>query len=230
MLAEGLYNILVVDDEEDICEIIKFNLESEGYKVDTASSAENAFKKSLEDYHLFIFDIMMKGMSGFKLADEIRKNKNLETPIIFLTAKNTENDKLTGFTLGADDYITKPFSVRELAVRVKAVLRRQVTRVPENTASIKISGFELDQHKKKLYIEGTKVNLTPHEYFIMQLFMNNYGKVYTREEILKFAWKESSYVVDRTVDVHITRLRKKLGAYGKYLVSRSGHGYCFEIE
>jgi two-component system alkaline phosphatase synthesis response regulator PhoP len=222
--------ILAVDDEEDICEIIKFNLEAEGFLVETALSAEEALKKPLSNYHLFILDIMMKGMSGFRLADEIRNKKKLEIPIIFLTAKNTENDKLTGFSLGADDYITKPFSVRELVARVKVILRRPGSRETVDLTNIKIAGIELDQVKKRLRTDGTKISLTPHEYQIMLLLLKNVGKVYTREEILSHAWKEHSYVLDRTVDVHMTRLRKKLGSYGKYIISRSGHGYCFEIE
>src|SRR4030043_1660970 len=128
MKTTDLPFILVVDDEQDICEIIKFNLESEGYKVDTANSSEEALQKQTGKYQLFILDIMMKGMSGFKLADEIRNKRKLKTPVIFLTAKNTENDKLTGFSLGADDYITKPFSVRDLVARVKVILRRPGSR------------------------------------------------------------------------------------------------------
>jgi len=223
--------ILVVDDEEDICEIIKFNLESEGFLVDAVLSGEDALMLKLEDYQLFMFDVMMAGISGFKLADEIRNKRKISTPIIFLTAKNTENDKLTGFSLGADDYITKPFSVREIVARVRAILRRAKSPVSQqNTSSIlKIEGIELDMEKKKLYIDEVKTDLTPHEYQIMLLLLKNMGKVYNREEILNSAWKESN-VIDRTVDVHITRLRKKLGVYGKYLISRSGHGYCFEIE
>jgi DNA-binding response OmpR family regulator len=224
------YNILVVDDEEDICEVIKFNLEAEGYKVVTSLSAEEALEKSLKKYHLFILDIMMKGMSGFRLADEIRNRKKLKTPIIFLTAKNTENDKLTGFSLGADDYITKPFSVRELVARINVVLNRKQSREKDDLSNIKISGIELDQSKKRLYTDGKKVSLTPHEYQIMILLLKNHGKVFTRDEILDFAWNDNSYVLERTIDVHMTRLRKKLGPYGKFIISRSGHGYCFEIE
>jgi DNA-binding response OmpR family regulator len=227
---KDLYNILVVDDEEDICEIIKFNLEAEGYRVETSLSAEEALKKSLKKYHLFILDIMMQGMSGFRLADEIRKKQKLDTPIVFLTAKNTENDKLTGFSVGADDYITKPFSVRELVARIKVILRRPGSKQSVDLSNIKISGIELDQVKKRLCIDGLKISLTPHEYQIMLLLLKNPGKVFTREEILNYAWKENSYVLERTVDVHMTRLRKKLGEYGKYILSRSGHGYCFEIE
>jgi DNA-binding response OmpR family regulator len=222
--------ILVVDDEEDICEIIKFNLESEGFRVDTANSAEEALQKQLRKYQLFIFDIMMKGMSGFKLADEVRNKKMLKIPVIFLTAKNTENDKLTGFSIGADDYITKPFSVRELIARVKAVLRRPSPIEDDEEVSLKIDELELNQEKKKLYVKGNKVDLTPHEYYIMKLFLNNPGKVFNREEILNYAWEENINVLDRTVDVHITRLRKKLGEYGGKIIGRSGHGYCFEIE
>jgi DNA-binding response OmpR family regulator len=227
---KDLHTILAVDDEEDICEIIKFNLEAEGYSVETSFSAEEALKKPLKKYHLFILDIMMKGMSGFRLADEIRNKRKLETPIIFLTAKNTENDKLTGFSVGADDYITKPFSVRELVARVKVILRRPGSRQSADLSNIKIADIELDQVKKRLRIEGVKISLTPHEYQIMLLLLKNTGKVFTREEILNYAWKEHSYVLERTVDVHMTRLRKKLGDYGKYIISRSGHGYCFEIE
>jgi len=173
---------------------------------------------------------MKKGMSGCRLADEIRNRKKLDTPIIFLTAKNTENDKLTGFSLGADDYITKPFSVRELVARVKVVLKRKGSEKPDDLSNIKIAGIELDQEKKRLYADGRKISLTPHEYQIILLLLKNYGKVFTREEILNFAWQDNSYVLERTVDVHITRLRKKLGEYGKYIISRSGHGYCFETE
>jgi two-component system, OmpR family, alkaline phosphatase synthesis response regulator PhoP len=227
---KNLITILAVDDEEDICEIIKFNLEAEGYRVETAFSAEQALKMPLKKYHLFILDIMMKGMSGLRLADEIRNKRKLDTPVIFLTAKNTENDKLTGFSVGADDYITKPFSVRELVARVKVIMRRPGSTQSTDLSNIKIAGIELDQVKKRLCIDGEKISLTPHEYQIMLLLLNNVGKVFTREEILNYAWKEHSYVLERTVDVHITRLRKKLGEYGKYLISRSGHGYCFEIE
>jgi two-component system alkaline phosphatase synthesis response regulator PhoP len=193
-------------------------------------SAEEALEKSLKKYNLFILDIMMKGMSGFRLADEIRNKRKLKTPVIFLTAKNTENDKLTGFSLGAEDYITKPFSVRELVARVKVVLRRKDSRKQDDISNIKISGIELDQEKKRLYADGKKISLTPHEYQLMLLLLKNYGKVFTREEILNYAWKDNSYVLERTVDVHITRLRKKLGNYGKFLISRTGHGYCFEID
>jgi DNA-binding response OmpR family regulator len=222
--------ILAVDDEEDLCEIIKFNLESEGFVVDTALSGEEALQKPIEDYHLFIFDVMMGAMSGFKLADEIRKTKRSESPFIFLTAKNTENDKLTGFSLGAEDFITKPFSIRELVARVKVALRRSYPEQDEKRDNIKILDVELDTERKKLFIAGLKVELTLHEFNILYLLMLNHGKVFSRSQILDFAWDDNISVNDRTVDVHITRLRKKLGEHGKFIISRPGHGYCFEMD
>lgn len=230
VIAKKRYNILVVDDEEDICEIIKFNLESEGYEVATVFSAEDALQLALSKFNLFILDVMMQGISGFKLADDIRKKQNIAAPIMFLTAKNAENDKLTGFSLGADDYITKPFSVRELIARVNAILMRTYPSKDIEESNIILSDIELDTRKRLLYLEGNKVDLTPHEYHIVYMFLKNHGKVFSREEILNYAWKENNCVTGRTVDVHITRLRKKLGKYGKNIVSRPGHGYCFELE
>jgi DNA-binding response OmpR family regulator len=221
----------VVDDEEDICEILKFNLESEGYMVDTVTSSEEALHKKLDRYQLFLLDIMMKGMSGFKLADEIRKRRKINTPIIFITARNTENDKLTGFSLGADDFITKPFSIKEIIARVKAVFRRTdaVNNSDSAVAIIKISGIELDIEKKRLFIDGERKDLTPIEFQLLHILLKNQGRIFARDQILDNVWKDVS-VTERTVDVHVTRLRKKLGPYGKYLISRKGYGYCFEIE
>jgi DNA-binding response OmpR family regulator len=223
--------ILVVDDEEDICEILKFNLESEGYSVDTATSSEEAVRKKLEKYHLFLLDIMMKGMSGFRLADEIRKRRKLDAPIFFITAKNSENDKLTGFSVGADDYITKPFSIKEVVARVKAALRRSepMQGNAEEERTIKIAGIELDQAKKRLTVDGIKADLTPTEFQLLQLLLKYPGRIFGRGQFLDNIWRDVN-VTDRTVDVHITRLRKKLGDYGKYLITRKGYGYCFEIE
>jgi len=223
--------ILVVDDEEDICEILKFNLESEGYLVDTVGSAEEALNQKLERYHLFLLDIMMKGLSGYRLADEIRKRKKLNTPIIFITAKNSENDKLTGFSLGADDFISKPFSVKEIVARVKAVTRRSEIVKSEEAAepSIIISGIELDTVKKRLTVDGKREDLTPIEFQLLHMLLKNPGRIFDRDQILNFVWRDVN-VTERTVDVHVTRLRKKLGSYGKYLVTRKGYGYCFEMD
>jgi two-component system, OmpR family, alkaline phosphatase synthesis response regulator PhoP len=231
MNAGNPVRILVVDDEEDICEILKFNLESEGYQVDTATSSEEAISKKLEKYQLFLLDIMMKGISGFRLADEIRKRKKIAVPIIFITAKNSENDKLTGFLVGADDYITKPFSIKEVVARVGAVLRRAVVSYDTYQAagSITISGIELDIEKKRLTVDGEKKDLTPIEFQLLHILMKNPGRIFDREQFLNSVWRDIN-VTDRTVDVHITRLRKKLGTYGRYLITRKGYGYCFEIE
>jgi two-component system, OmpR family, alkaline phosphatase synthesis response regulator PhoP len=231
MKADSPVHILVADDEEDICEILKFNLESEGYLVDVVTSSEEAIQKKLEQYQLFLLDIMMKGMSGYRLADEIRKRKKIEAPIIFISAKNTENDKLTGFTVGADDFITKPFSIKEVMARVKAVLRRVVVSsgsVPV-TGSIILSGIELDIEKKRLTVDGEKKDLTPTEFQLLHLLLKNPGRIFGREQFLDSIWGDIQ-VTDRTVDVHITRLRKKLGQYGRFLITRKGYGYCFEID
>jgi len=225
------YRILIVDDEEDICEILKFNLESEGFIADTVNSAEEALTRKIERYQLFLLDVMMKGMSGYKLADEIRKRKKLTTPIIFITAKNSENDKLTGFSLGADDFITKPFSVKEIIARVKAVARRAESKSerenPED--AIRISGISLDLEKKRLTIDGQREDLTPIEFQLLYMLLKNPGRIFDRDQILDFIWKDVS-VTERTVDVHVTRLRRKLGDYGKFLVTRKGYGYCFEMD
>jgi two-component system, OmpR family, alkaline phosphatase synthesis response regulator PhoP len=224
------YRILIVDDEEDICEILKFNLESEGYTVDTVNSAEEALALKIDKYQLFLLDVMMKGMSGYKLADEIRKRKKIITPIIFITAKNSENDKLTGFSLGADDFITKPFSVKEIIARVKAVSRRAESRETKNPEDIiKVAGIELDLEKKRLRIDGRREDLTPIEFQLLYMLLKNPGRIFDRDQILDFIWRDVS-VTERTVDVHVTRLRKKLGDYGKYLVTRKGYGYCFEMD
>ncbi|MFN8258981.1 MAG: response regulator transcription factor [Bacteroidales bacterium] len=230
MKKKAIKRILAVDDEEDICEIIKFNLESEGFAVDTASSAEEALLLKLENYHLFIFDVMMGNTSGFKLADEVRKKNRSNSPFLFLTAKNSENDKLTGFSLGAEDFITKPFSIRELIARVKVVLRRNNTEKEGNHDNIKIHDIELDMERKKLFIHGTRIDLTQHEFHILHLLMQNHGKVFSRSQILDYAWEDNISVNDRTVDVHIARLRKKLGDNGNFIISRPGHGYCFEAD
>lgn len=222
--------ILVVDDEEDLCEILKFNLETEGYNVDTAFSAEEALKKDLSQYHLLLLDVMMGEISGFKMASIVRKSaKTANTPIIFLTAKDTENDQLTGFCLGADDYISKPFSIRQVAARVKAVLRRTGSQTKEIKNELLIyESLELDTQRIKVTVNKEEIPLTKKEYEILKLLLENIGHVFSREEILLRIWKDESYVLDRTIDVNITRLRKKIGIYGKNIVTRLGFGYCFE--
>ena len=226
------YRILVVDDEEDLCEILKFNLENEGYEVDTANSAEEALKMDISSYNLLLLDVMMGEISGFKMANMLKKDKKTaHVPIIFITAKDTENDTVTGFNLGADDYISKPFSLREVIARVKAVLRRTVTPETEKAPEqITYQTLVIDITKKKVSIDGEEVALTKKEFEILFLLLQNKGRVFSREDILARVWSDEVYVLDRTIDVNITRLRKKIGIYGKRIVTRLGYGYCFETE
>lgn len=224
------YRILVVDDEEDLCEILKFNLENEGYLVDTANSAEEALQLDLTRYHLLLLDVMMGEISGFKMANMLKKNKTTAgIPIIFITAKDTENDTVTGFNLGADDYISKPFSLREVLARVKAVLRRTAAnKSSDSPEQLQYKGLVLDTTQKKVCIDGAEVSLTKKEFEILHLLLQHPGRVFSREDILNRVWQEEVYVLDRTIDVNITRLRKKIGDYGKNIVTRLGYGYCFE--
>ena len=225
------YRILVVDDEEDLCEILKFNLENEGYEVDTANSAEEALKMNISSYHLLLLDVMMGEISGFKMANLLKKDKKTaQVPIIFITAKDTENDTVTGFNLGADDYISKPFSLREVIARVKAVLRRTATSDTEKAPEqLCYQSLVIDITKKKVSIDGEEVPLTKKEFEILFLLLQNKGRVFSREDILSRIWSDEVYVLDRTIDVNITRLRKKIGTYGKRIVTRLGYGYCSDL-
>lgn len=226
------YRILVVDDEEDLCEILKFNLENEGYEVDTANSAEEALKMDISSYNLLLLDVMMGEISGFKMANMLKKDKKTaHVPIIFITAKDTENDTVTGFNLGADDYISKPFSLREVIARVKAVLRRTATVETEKAPEqITYQTLTIDITKKKVSIDDEEIALTKKEFEILFLLLQNKGRIFSREDILARIWSDEVYVLDRTIDVNITRLRKKIGIYGKRIVTRLGYGYCFETE
>ena len=225
------YKILVVDDEEDLCEILKFNLEIEGYTVDTANSAEEALNLNLPQYNLLLLDVMMGEISGFKMARMLKKNKETANiPIIFITAKDTENDTVTGFNLGADDYISKPFSLREVVMRVKAVLRRTAGVQMKEEEKLQNKIPVIDIPKKKVMIDNEEISLTKKEFEILLLLLQNQGRVFSREDILGKVWNDEVYVLDRTIDVNITRLRKKIGQYGKHIVTRLGYGYCFECE
>lgn len=225
------YPILVVDDEEDLCEILKYNLEMEGYTVDTANSAEEALKLNLTHYRLLLLDVMMGEISGFKMTSLLKKNPDTaQIPIIFITAKDTENDTLTGFNLGADDYISKPFSLKEVSARVRAVLRRTSTVQSLTEDVLQYRGLTLNLPQKKVTIDGEETPLTKKEFEILALLLQHPGRVFSREDILNRVWNDEVYVLDRTIDVNITRLRKKMGVYGKQIVTRLGYGYCFEGE
>jgi len=223
------YNILVVDDEEDLCEILQFNLENEGYNVDVVYSAEEALKKDLTKYDLLLLDVMMGEMSGFKMARALRENsKTAKLRIVFLTAKDTENDKLTGFALGAEDYIPKPYSVREVAARVKAIFRRTETSAPETQTDIIYEDLAMSLLNKKVLLKQQEVACTKKEFEILKLLLENRNRVFSRDEILARVWSDEDGVLSRTIDVNITRLRKKIGPYEKNIVTRLGYGYCFE--
>lgn len=221
------YKILVVDDEKDLCEILQFNLASEGFDIDVAYSGEEALSKPLEQFDLLLLDVMMGGMSGFKLADKIRKEQGLAVPIIFLTARETENDMLTGFNVGADDYMTKPFSIKELVARIRAILRRGKN-LEVKPKVITIDTMELDLNRKSLTIDNQNVLLTRKEFEILNMLISSKGKYLSRQEILDRIWSDDVIVTERNVDVNIARLRKKIGAYGNCIKGRSGYGYCFE--
>lgn len=219
--------ILIVDDEPDLCEILEFNVKMAGYQATIAFSSEDALQHDPSLYDLVLLDVMMPGISGFDLAKILRQS-GCKTPIIFLTAKDTEDDTLHGFDVGADDYITKPFSVREVLARVKAVLSR--TSLEEDSDAIVFKGLSINPVKKSATIDGINAELTKTEFELLYLLMKNAGKVLSRPQLLSGAWPEDVVVSNHTVNVTVTRLRKKLGAYADHIVARHGYGYCFLID
>lgn len=228
------YRILVVDDEESLCEILKFNLEKEGYSVDVAYSAEEALTMNLSSYNLAILDVMMDELSGFGLARILRKRPDTASlPIIFCSALDGVDDKLKGFDIGADDYIAKPFSVAEVIARVRSVLRRtakrDTTQVQDEAGDIlSFEGLVVNTLNKTCSVDGQEVALTRKEFDILSLLLANRGTILSRERIMRKVWSDEVVVLDRTIDVNITRMRKKLGQYGSYIVTRTGYGYGFE--
>lgn len=226
MSRNSIPKILVVDDEKDLCEILEFNLSSEGFEISTAHSAEQALKMPIEKYDLILLDVMMGEMSGYKMASKIRKDMKLSVPIVFMTAKTTENDILTGFNVGGDDYISKPFSIREMIARVKAVLKRGKQEF-ESGNILEAEELEVDVESKTVSIKNEPVNLTRKEFEILALLLKHKGQYIGRDEILDRIWSDDVIVTERNVDVNIARLRKKIGDYGDYIKGKSGYGYCF---
>lgn len=230
-MTENNYRILVVDDEQDLCEILKFNLETEGYQVETANSAEEALTMDIAGFDLLLLDVMMGGISGFSMAKTIKKEPaTANIPIIFLTARDTENDTVTGFNIGADDYISKPFSIREVMVRVRAVLRRTADdgAAAVEQQLISYQGLEMNLSKKTVAIDGEDIPFTKTEFELLQLLLEERGRVFSRQELIDRIWPKDVLVLDRTVDVNITRLRKKIGRFSKCIVTRLGFGYYFD--
>ena len=229
--------ILRVDDEETLCEVLKLNLENEGYDVDIAFSAEQALTYNLEAYSLILLDIMMGEISGIKMAKMVKSNiKTAKIPIIFCTARDTEDDMIMGLNLGADDYIMKPYTVRNVIARVKSVLRRTSgykgnSVIPsesiEKNKTLKVEGLALDLEFKRCTIDGEEIKLARKEFELLAYLISHRGKICSREQILSSVWSNEVIVLDRTIDVNITRLRSKIGVYGSYIVTRSGFGYGF---
>lgn len=219
--------ILVVDDEAGIREIIQFNLENAGFEVDCASSAEEALEKLGQEHCLILLDVMMSGLSGFHMAEVLRKERNNQIPIIFLTAKTDQNDLLTGFSAGGDDYIPKPFSINEVIARVRAVLKRTERTVESTGDVIEAGAVRIDLTRKVVYVEGEAVVFSKKEYEVLTFLASHPGQIYSREDIISELWKDAPYVLDRTVDVHIARIRSKLGNCKNYIVNRTGFGYIF---
>lgn len=229
--------ILIVDDEQDICEILQYNLETEGYEVVTANSAEEALELPLHEFSLILLDVMMGEMSGFQMARRLKDSPaTAQIPIIFITALDGEDHLVKGLNIGADDYIAKPLSMKEVKARVRAVLRRttQASSQQRGTftaASDKRIGYEgivLDLNTKTVTLDGEELICTKLEFELLSFFLQHPGTVYSREDLLKYCWPQDVLVLDRTVDVSITRLRKKIGRYGKQIKTRVGYGYYFE--
>ena len=225
--------ILIVDDEETLCEVLKINLENEGYDVDTTLSAEEALLLDLKKYSLILLDIMMGEISGIKMAKILKAYvTTADIPIIFCTARDTEDDMIMGLNIGADDYIMKPYTIRNVIARVKSVLRRTsgqktVVATIDKTNVLKVDGLQLDLEFKRCTVDGEEVKLTRKEFELLAYLISHRGKICSREQILSRVWSDEVVVLDRTIDVNITRLRSKIGAYGSYIVTRSGFGYGF---
>jgi len=220
--------ILVIDDESDLCEIMRFNLTAAGYQVDVAHSGHEALEKGVTNYDLLLLDVMMPGMSGFELASQLKRRKETSgIPIIFLTALGDEENTLHGFDLGGDDYISKPFSVREVLARVKAVLTRTTPTASTSSQVLSYEGLRMDLLSSTVSVDGEYIQLTRTEYELLKLFLENRGKVFSRQDVLDKVWHHDVVVTDRTVDVNITRMRKKIGHYSSCIVTRHGFGYLF---
>lgn len=221
--------ILIVDDEETLCEVLKLNLESEGYEVDTALSAEEALLMNLPDYSLILLDIMMGEISGIRLAKMLKADiSTAHIPIIFCTARDSEDDMILGLNLGADDYIMKPYTIRNVIARVKTVLRRTSGHKSGETARcLRVDGLMLNLDLKTCSVDGTEIRLTKKEFELLAFLISNKGKICSRDQILSHVWSDEVIVLDRTIDVNITRIRQKIGKYGACIITRAGFGYGF---
>jgi DNA-binding response OmpR family regulator len=225
--------ILIVDDERDICEILEFNLSNEGFEVACACSAEEAMQLLTPDFDLILLDVMMGGMSGYQMA-EILRDKGNRIPIIFLTAKDSENDMLTGFSVGADDYISKPFSIKAVIARIKAVIKRSKVEIPpvvcKDNHKLVFNNLVINLESKELIIDNSKIILTKTEFEILVLLAENPHRFFSRENIIERIRSDAPYTTERTIDVHVARLRKKMGGHASVIINRSGYGYRFNTS
>lgn len=222
--------LLVVDDEETLCEVLRFNLEDAGYTVDVAYSAEEALTLDLRSYSLILLDIMMGEISGIQMAKILKSNRSTASiPIIFCTAKDTEDDMVSGLDLGADDYIAKPYSIKNVLARVRTVLRRTGNGIPAEAdcSELVFGRLAVDLHRKQCRFDGREIRMPRKEFEILALLLGHRGQIFSREEIIAKVWPDEVVVLGRVVDVNITRLRAKLGDYGKYIATRTGYGYGF---
>ena len=227
--------ILIVDDEETLCEVLKINLENEGYDVDIAFSAEQALTLYLQSYSLILLDVMLGEISGIKMAKMLKLNVNTaDIPIIFCTARDTEDDMVMGLEIGADDYIMKPYTVRNVIARVKSVLRRSSNSHKDSSSTItdkshilQVNGLQLNLEFKRCLIDGVEIKMTRKEFELLAFLITHRGQICSRDQILSSVWSDEVVVLDRTIDVNITRVRSKIGEYGSYIVTRSGFGYGF---
>lgn len=240
IMAMEIYRILIIDDEPDLCEGLKLNLEIEGYEADVAYSAEEALEKNLPSYDLILLDVMMGKMSGFEMARILKRNpETANIPLIFCSAKNSDDDMIAGLNLGSDDYVTKPYNIRNILARIRSVLRRaerQAANLPipekaedNSNCFLKEDGLVVDLIQIVCTVDGTVARMPRKEFELLSLFMKNPGKIFSREEILQKVWSDDVTVVNRVVDVNVTRLRSKIGKYGKLIVTRSGYGYGFKV-
>ena len=223
------YRILIIDPDKDFCGYLQSNLKSEGYYVETCQDVKNIVDLKLHQYDLVILETQLKDVSGFKLVHDIRNNPNTASlSVIFLSSKPGENEMMTAFSVGADDFLLKPFYIRELAARIKVIIRRAEARKNENIELLEYEQLKLNLSKMQVKVEGETVPFTKKEFEIMKLFLENKNRIFSREDLLKLIWSEEAFVLGRTIDVNITRIRQKIGNYSNHIVTKIGKGYCFE--
>jgi len=221
--------VLVVDDEPDILSILVYQLSREGFRVSTAVNGQSAIAAAIEDPpDLVVLDLMLPVVDGYEVLKALRRNeRTANVPLLLLTARREEEERIRGFEYGADDYVTKPFSARELALRVKALLRRSAAEPVSKSHALRVGRVEIDRDSHRAFSDGEEMDLTPLEYRLLEVFMERRGRVQSRRQLLQAAWNTDARIETRTVDMHVARLRSKLGASGNLLETVRGVGYRF---